>query len=363
MKVVVAMSGGVDSSVAAAILKQEGYQVIGVTMQIWPLDKEADGFGGCCGIGAVEDAKKVAHRLGIPHYVMNFRGIFQQKVIANFCQEYSLGRTPNPCIRCNQYIKFDALLGKARELDADFIATGHYARIGRDEAEGRCLLRKGADRRKDQSYVLYTMTQQQLEHVLLPVGGFSKERVREIATELEVPVAAKPESQEICFIPDDDYPRFLQEYIPWAVRPGPILDKAGRVLGEHRGILFYTIGQRKGLGISAKEALYVVAIDRDRDAVIVGGKREVYGDELVASELNWVVGEPERPIAAKAKIRYLHQEAEAVITPLGRDRAYVKFEEPQAAIAPGQAAVFYRDDTVIGGGIIERAGGGGGKAR
>ncbi len=359
VKVVVAMSGGVDSSVAAAILKEEGYQVIGVTMQIWPSDKQAGGadrFGGCCGINAVEDAKKVAYQLGIPHYVMNFRGIFEQKVIANFCQEYSLGRTPNPCIRCNQYIKFDALLGKAKGLGADFVATGHYARTGKDEARGRYFLKKGIDWRKDQSYVLYAITQQQLEHVLLPVGSFTKERVREIARELKLPVAAKPESQEICFIPDDDYPRFLQEYIPQAVKPGPILDKEGHILGEHRGILFYTIGQRKGLGISAKEALYVIAIDQGRDAIMVGTKQEIYGDELVASELNWIaIGAPKQPITLKAKIRYLHQGAEVVVTPLGEDRVYVKFSEPQAAITPGQAVVFYDDDTVIGGGIIERA--------
>jgi len=359
VKAVVAMSGGVDSSVAAAILQQAGHQVIGVTMQIWPADREAgsaDSFGGCCGISAVEDAQKVACQLGIPHYVMNFRDVFAQQVIANFCQEYSLGRTPNPCIRCNRYIKFGLLLRKARELGADFVATGHHARIEKDEAQERYLLRKGVDRGKDQSYVLYAITQQQLEHVLLPIGGFTKERVREIAGELKLSVAAKPDSQEICFIPDDDYARFLQQYIPQAVRPGPIMDRAGRVLGEHRGILFYTIGQRKGLGISAGEALYVVAIDRKRDAVIVGSKREVYGDELIASELNWVSGEPERPITARAKIRYRHRAAEVLITPLGEDRVYVKFDEPQAAITPGQAAVFYHDDIVIGGGIIERAG-------
>ena len=363
VKVVVAMSGGVDSSVTAALLKEEGYQVIGATMQIWPsneLADEADKFGGCCGLDAVSDAKRVAYRLGIPHYVMNFRDIFAQKVIANFCREYSLGRTPNPCIRCNEYIKFDALLGRAKELDADFVATGHYARIERDEVSGRYLLKKGVDRRKDQSYVLYVMTQNQLRHALMPLGGFTKERARQIARELGLPVADKTESQEICFIPDDDYTRFLKEYMPQAAQPGPILDRDGNTLGEHRGILSYTVGQRKGLGISAREPLYVVAIDRERNAIIVGTKREVYGDELIAADLNWIAMEPpKQPIELKAKIRYRHREADAVITSLvNGDKAHVKFKQPQMAITPGQAIAFYHKDTVVGGGTIEQVKGG-----
>lgn len=357
-KVLVAMSGGVDSSVAAAILKEEGYQVIGVTMQIWPSDKQAydvDRFGGCCGLSAIEDAKRVAYKLGIPHYVMNFRDIFAQKVIADFCQEYSLGRTPNPCIKCNQYIKFGALLERAKELGADFVATGHHARIGKNGASGRHLLKKGIDRRKDQSYVLYTLIQKQLEHTLLPIGNFTKARVREIARELGLPVAARPESQEICFIPDGDYPKFLREYIPQAVKPGPILNRQGNTLGEHRGILFYTIGQRKGLGISAEEPLYVTAIVGERNAIVVGGKEEVYGSELIASRLNWIsLAKLEQPITARAKIRYLHNEAEAAITPIDEDKVQVEFKEPQMAITPGQAIVFYHGDTVIGGGTIEQ---------
>lgn len=360
MKVVVAMSGGVDSSVAAAILKQEGYEVIGVTMQIWPSDKQAyeiDRFGGCCGLGAVDDAKRVAYKLGIPHYAMNFRDIFGQKVIANFCREYSLGRTPNPCIRCNQYIKFDALLERAKRLGADFVATGHYARIEKNEANSRYLLKKGIDRRKDQSYVLYPITQEQLGHSLLPIGSFTKQRVRQIARELGLSVAANPESQEICFIPDDNYPKFLKEHIPQAVKPGPILNEQGSILGRHRGILFYTIGQRKGLGISAKEPLYVTAIDRERNAIVVGSKEKVYGNKLIASGLNWItIAKLKHPITVKAKIRYRHKEAEAEITPWDKDQVYVKFKEPQMAITPGQAIVFYNGDTVIGGGTIEQAG-------
>ena len=359
MKVVVAMSGGVDSSVAAAILKEEGYQVIGVTMQIWPSDKQAhevDRFGGCCGLSAVEDAKGAAYKLDISHYVMNFRDIFAQKVISHFCQEYSLGRTPNPCIRCNQYIKFDALLERARRLGADFVATGHYARIKKGEASGRYFLKKGIDRRKDQSYVLYPLTQEQLSHTLLPIGNFTKERVREIAGELGLPVAAKPESQEICFIPDDDYPKFLEEHIPQAVKPGPIVDKEGSILGEHKGILFYTVGQRKGLGISAKEPFYVTAIDRERNTLIVGNKEDVYGNKLIASKLNWITIEKlKQPITVKAKIRYRHQEAEAAITPLDEEQVYVEFKEPQMAISPGQAIVLYHVDSVVGGGTIEQA--------
>ena len=358
VRVIVAMSGGVDSSVATAILKEEGYQVIGVTMQIWPSDEQAydvDRFGGCCGLGAIEDAKRVAYKLGIPHYVMNFRDIFAQKVIADFCQEYSLGRTPNPCIKCNQYIKFGALLERAGELGAHFVATGHHARIGKNGASGRYLLEKGIDRRKDQSYVLYTLTQKQLKHTLLPIGNFTKARVREIAEELKLPVAAKPESQEICFIPDGDYSKFLKEYVSQTIKPGPILDRRGNTLGEHRGILFYTIGQRKGLGISAEEPLYVTAIVSERNVIVVGSKEEVYGTELIASDLNWIsLAKLEQPITAKAKIRYLHKEAEAVIAPVDEDKVYIKFKEPQMAITPGQAIVFYNGNTVIGGGIIEQ---------
>ena len=356
-RVVVALSGGVDSSVAAALLSKEGYQVIGVTMQLDPWDKqvfETDNHGRCCQHEAVEDAKRVAYKLGILHYVMNFKNIFNQKVIADFCREYSLGKTPNPCIRCNQYIKFDALLKRAKEFDANFVATGHHARIEQNEASARYLLKKGADQRKDQSYFLYTLTQEQLGHILLPVGTVTKEQVREIARKLEIPVAAKPESQELCFIPDADYPKFIREFIPQAVKPGPIVDKQGNIIGEHQGIIFYTIGQRKGLGIAAQKPLYITTIVHEHNAIVVGDKEEVYGTELIASGLNWIsLTELKEPLTAKAKIRYQHNEAEAEITPVDTDKASVRFKEPQMAIAPGQAVVFYNGDTVIGGGTIE----------
>jgi tRNA-specific 2-thiouridylase len=357
MKVVVAMSGGVDSSVTAALLKEDGYEVMGATMELWPsieLAAEAEGFSRCCGQDAVTDAKTVAYRLGIAHYTMNFKAIFAQKVIADFCRQYSLGRTPNPCIRCNQYVKFDALLKKAKGLGADFLATGHYARIEYHKESGRYLLKQGIDLRKDQSYVLYMLTQHQLRETLMPLGHLTKEKVRQIARELGLPVANKAESQDICFIPDDNYPRFLEEYMPGAAKPGTIMDKRGNTLGEHRGILFYTIGQRRGLGISAPEPLYVAAIDRKNNTIIVGGKEDTYQDELIATEVNWIAVEPPRqPVKATVKVRYLHRAAEAILTPLAEDKVQVKFEEPQMAITPGQAAVFYDGDCVIGGGTIE----------
>ncbi len=356
-KVVVAMSGGVDSSVAASLLKEEGYRVIGVTMQILPPDKaEGKHPEDCRSPRATEDARRVADKLGIAHHIMDFSDIFARKVIADFCQEYSLGRTPNPCIRCNRYVKFDALLKRAVELGADFIATGHHARIEKEETEGAYLLKKGVDRQKDQSYFLYLLTQEQLSRTLLPIGNFTKKEVRQKARELKLPTAARPESQDICFIPDDNYAEFLKDYIPQATEPGPILSERGDVLGSHRGILSYTTGQRKGLGISAREPLYVIAIEPERNAVIVGNKEQALGNELIASRLNWIAIERlTQPITLKARIRYRHREAEATVTPLDEDRVEVKFKQPQLAITPGQAVVFYDGDTVIGGGTIKSA--------
>jgi tRNA-specific 2-thiouridylase len=356
-KVVVAMSGGVDSSVAAALLKEEGYEVIGITIQLWPPRKpprEVGGFGGICGQDAIADARRVADRLGIAHYVADFRDIFNQKVITHFCREYSLGRTPNPCIQCNQFVKFGALLKKAGEMGAALVATGHYARIEKEAAGQRYLLKKGSGRDKDQSYFLYTMTQGQLGSSLFPLGKYTKERVRQMAEELGLPVASRSESQEICFIPDNDYPGFLQEWVGYVAKPGPVMDRQGNILGKHKGIIFYTTGQRRRLGISAREPLYVVAINRESNAIIVGSKQETYGSELTASEVKWIaIEELRQPLKVKAKIRYLHREASATVAPTGENKVRVKFDEPQMAITPGQAVVFYDGDTVIGGGSIE----------
>jgi len=358
-RVVVAMSGGVDSSMAASLLKKESYKVIGITMQIWPSDRiasEADKLGGCCSLVAVEDARRVAQKLDIPYYVMNFRKVFAEKVITDFCEEYKRGRTPNPCIRCNQYIKFTALLERAKKLGARFIATGHYARIEFDRTRRRHLLKKGIDSKKDQSYVLYAMTQFQLKHTLMPLGNLTKEKVRRMACEWALPVADKSESQEICFIPDDDYGEFLKEYLPRTTKPGPILDREGKVLGEHQGILFYTVGQRRGIGMAMGEPLYVVSIDRKKNAIVVGKDSDVYADELVATGINYVDREKlTEPIRVKAKIRYGAREAEAIVTPLDRDEVQVKFIKPQRAITPGQAVVFYDGDVLVGGGTIAKS--------
>lgn len=344
------MSGGVDSSVTATLLKEKGYDVIGITMQIWESSRE---WGGCCGIDSIEDAKKVARRLGIPHYVLNFRKIFKEKVIGNFCNEYKEGRTPNPCIRCNQYIKFDALLEKARQLSADYIATGHYARIEFDDKRKRYILRKGIDSKKDQSYVLYTMTQEQLKHTLMPLGNFTKKQVRQIAQDKDLPVKDKSESQEICFIPGGHYMRFIEKYIPEEIKPGPIVDKEGRVIGSHHGIAFYTIGQRKGIGIAGREPLYVLSINKEDNTIVVGKKGQVFSKELVADHVNFIYnGRPKMPIRAEAKIRYLHPVTQATIIALDSGRVKVKFDRPQWAVTPGQAVVFYNKDVVIGGGTI-----------
>jgi tRNA-specific 2-thiouridylase len=360
-RVVATMSGGVDSSVTAALLKERGFEVIGITMQI---QERSEDWGGCCGLSSIEDAKKAADMLGIPHLVLNFRDIFMERVIANFCKEYREGRTPNPCIRCNQYIKFGALVKRARELGADYVATGHYARIEKREFrvgssksgkknKPRYALRKGVDAKKDQSYVLYTMTQEQLEHTLMPLGEFTKDEVRGIAKEKDLPAADRPESQEICFIQNETYGEFLKKYIPEGARPGPIVNKEGKVIGEHRGIIFYTIGQRRGIGIAAGEPLYVIAIDKERNSIVVGKEEDVYGDELIANDVNYTAVERlKEPVKMDAKIRYLHQASSALVSPLNEDRVKVKFDEPQWAVTPGQAVVFYDGDNVAGGGTI-----------
>ncbi len=343
-KVAVAMSGGVDSSVTAALLKQKGYDVIGITMQV--LSPES------ASVDESFAAGQAAEILGIPHHVIDLRDIFFQRVVTDFCNEYSRGRTPNPCIRCNYYVKFGALLDYARELGVDFLATGHYVRVAK--SGDRCVLCKGTDYSKDQSYFLYKLTQPQLKQVLMPLGDLTKEKVRRVANELGLTPTEEGESQEVCFIPDGDYRDFVAARMPVVSKPGPIENRQGNIIGEHRGIINYTIGQRRGIGIAAKEPLYVIDINAERNAIVVGPKDEIYRNELTATEVNWISAEaPDQPIEVEAKIRYMHPAARALIFPLDDGRVRVVFEQPQMAITPGQAVVFYDGDTIMGGGTIE----------
>ncbi|HOQ07821.1 MAG TPA: tRNA 2-thiouridine(34) synthase MnmA [Clostridiales bacterium] len=357
-KVMLGMSGGVDSSVAAAVLLEQGYEVIGVTMQIWPDmdDCRKQTEGGCCSLSAVDDARRVANRLGINYYVLNFKDVFQQKVIDYFTNEYLAGRTPNPCIACNRFVKFEALLTKAVSMGMDYIATGHYARTTFDEKTGRYLLKKSVTTEKDQTYVLYTMTQYQLERTLFPIGGFRKDQVRAMAREYGLPVASKPDSQEICFVEDNDYGRFITENTDTEIKPGYFVDRQGKILGMHRGIIHYTIGQRKGLGVSFGKPMYVAEIRPEDNTVVLGDADEVFSAGLVAAEPNYIsIDELKDEMRVTAKIRYSAKEAPAVIRPLDRNRVEVVFDEPQRAITPGQAVVFYDGDTVVGGAVIERS--------
>jgi tRNA-specific 2-thiouridylase len=356
MKIAVAMSGGVDSSVTAALLKKEGHDVIGVTMFLHSPAGNSNNDKPPLP-DAVTDARKVAEKLGIPHHVIDLRDDFNRIVITDFCREYSRGRTPNPCVLCNREIKFGKLWEKTKELGAGYLATGHYACIVKDKNSGKFLLKKGKDKLKDQSYFLCRLTQEQLACTLFPLGGMTKVAVRQIAKELDLPAAARPESQEICFIKGDDYAIFLEEQLHHEIKPGLILDTAGNVLGEHQGIPFYTVGQRKGLGIAAKNSLYVTAIDMERNAIIAGTKEETYSDGLAAENLNWISGEwPEFPAKMKAAIRYRHPGIEAIINPQNKTGVSVQFAEPQMAVTPGQTVVFYNGDTVTGGGTITKQG-------
>jgi tRNA-specific 2-thiouridylase len=353
-RVVVAMSGGVDSSVAAAMLLEKGYEVIGITMQLWPKKEEEGERPACCGIDAIEGARKVANQLGITHYVMDFREIFQKKVIEDFYTEYKNGRTPNPCIRCNQYIKFDFLLKKAKGLGADFISTGHFARAAFNEKTGRYNLKKALIEKNDQSYVLYTLTQEQLSHIILPLGDLNKEKVREYARKKRLGNSEKKSSQEICFTGTKDYREFISKHINKNISPGNIVTKNGDILGKHKGLPFYTIGQREGLGIGYKHPLYVIKIDKEKNILVVGSERETYGQECEVNKINFISCDRfEKVIKADVKIRYQHKEDSAELYPVTEDRIKVVFSKPQRSITPGQAAVFYEGDTVIGGGTID----------
>lgn len=358
-KVVVAMSGGVDSSVAAALLQEKGYEVIGMTMNLYALPRElclSEELRSCCGWEATEDAHAVAIHIGIPHFVVDFRREFERSVVTDFCREYSRGRTPNPCLRCNEHIKFKLFWERAKRLGADYIATGHHARVALSRSSGRYLLKKGKDKGKDQSCFLYPLTQEELGRTLMPIGNLTKPEGRALAEKWDLPVASRPESQEICFVPLGRYPEFLKERIPEAFLSGPVQDTKGRILGKHQGIIHFTVGQRRGMGIAAAHPLYVVSIDAPRNAVIVGAEKELYRRRLLASRVKMISGERlEKPVKVRAKIRYKHEEAAAVVTPLTSGRVVVEFEKPQRAMTPGQSVVFYRRDTVLGAGIIDQA--------
>ncbi len=348
--VTVAMSGGVDSAGAALLLRQEGCAVSGVTLR---LHHYKDRPGLCGSADDIETARAVAAALGIPHTVLDLCGLFRTKVMDRFVSEYVRGRTPNPCVDCNREIKFGALLDWALDQGADAIATGHYARVAFDVPSGRWLLLRGRDRRKDQSYVLYQLTQRQLSHLLLPIGTYEKPAVRALAEAHGLVNAQKADSQDICFVPDGDYMAFLQSYGGVEPRPGDFVDETGKVLGRHKGLERYTTGQRKGLGVSADAPLYVVRKDLEAGTVVLGPDSALYTAELTADRLNWIaVPELEGPMVVTAKTRYSQREAEAVVEPLSGGRARVVFREPQRAVTAGQAVVFYSGETVVGGGTI-----------
>ncbi len=347
------MSGGVDSSVAAALLVEQGYDVIGVTMKLWRGEDDpfaAHRFGGCCTVGATEDARRVADQLNIPYYVLNLQDEFQAAVVDNFVDEYARGRTPNPCARCNEFIKFAAFIDRADELGCDFIATGHYARV--EQVENRFRLRRGEDIKKDQSYVLGMLTQKELSRTLLPIGHLNKEETRRMAAELGFCVAAKPDSQEICFVEDGDYARFVIERAPQMAVAGPIVDEAGQQLGEHRGLARYTVGQRKGLGIAATQPLFVTRIDARSNTLVVGPRESLGRAGLRAEGARWTHQLPALGSPVLAQTRAHARPFAAELVDLADDTFEIRFIEPQLGISPGQMCVLYQDDEVLGAGTI-----------
>lgn len=359
-KVVVGMSGGVDSSVAAYLLKEQGYDVIGVTMQIWQDEDEErqQESGGCCGLSAVDDARRVANQLGIPYYVMNFKKEFKEQVIDYFIDEYRKGRTPNPCIACNRYVKWETLLHRSMSIGADYIATGHYAKVARLD-NGRYSLKVAKSTGKDQTYALYNLTQEQLSRTLMPVGDYEKDEIRKIAENISLRIASKPDSQDICFVPDNDYARFIEENSDIKFAKGDFVDTYGRVIGEHKGITHYTVGQRKGLGLALGEPAFVTRIDADKNQVVIGSSTDVMDRALIANKLNWMsIAEPKigEEIELRAKIRYSHKGEDCIVRLKGKDIAEIEFLNPVRAVTPGQAVVLYdKDGYVAGGGSILEA--------
>jgi tRNA-specific 2-thiouridylase len=351
--VVVAMSGGVDSSVAAALLVEQGYEVIGLMLRLWA---EPGGTANrCCTPDAIADARRVADMLNIPFYVRDYKDIFKHTVVDFFIDGYAKGVTPNPCIVCNRDIRFDRLLKEALSLGGDYLSTGHYARV-QQAPDGSYQLLKSIDTDKDQSYVLYTMTQERLARVLLPLGNYSKDEIRQIAEVKNLPVFDRPDSQDLCFLGNGDYRAFLQRHAPKVMQPGPILNTAGERLGEHRGLAFYTIGQRKGLGLSAPQPMYVLGIDSTTNSLIVGQAEELGRRELTAQKVTYISGQPPASsLEITAKIRYKAREVEATLTPLPNARAHLTFTTPLRDITPGQSVVFFQREQVLGGGVIEKS--------
>ena len=352
--VVVGMSGGVDSSVAAYLLKEQGYDVVGVTMQIWQDEEQAvqEENGGCCGLSAVEDARRVAANLGIPYYVMNFKKEFKENEIDYFVDEYLHGRTPNPCIACNRYVKWESLLTRSLSIGADYIATGHYARIDQLE-NGRYAIRRSATLAKDQTYALYNLTQEQLKRTLMPVGQYSKDEIREIAEKIGLLVANKPDSQDICFVPDGDYAAYIEENAGVTIPEGNFVTLDGKVLGKHKGIIHYTVGQRKGLGLSLGYPAFVLEIRPETNEVVIGTNEDSMTTTLKANRVNFMsVEDLPEPKRVFAKIRYNHKGAWCTVEKTGEDEITCTFEEPQRAVTPGQAVVLYDGEYVLGGGTI-----------
>lgn len=372
-KVVVGMSGGVDSSVAAYLLKKQGYDVIGVTMQIWQ-DEDVCSMeekGGCCGLSAVEDARRVAFALDIPYYVMNFKQEFRENVIDYFVSEYLQARTPNPCIACNRHVKWETLLKRSMDIGADYIATGHYAGVAK-LPNGRYTIKKSVTQAKDQTYALYNLTQFQLAHTLMPVGAYTKDEIRAMAMELELPVANKPDSQEICFVTDNDYAGFIANYLAEndklkdngrlaqeqggafdGLTPGNFVTTSGEVIGKHKGLIHYTIGQRKGLNLAMGQPVFVKELRPETNEVVIGTSQDVFSDRLTANRLNFMAIEDlDGEMEVIAKIRYSHKGAKCFVKRTAKDEVVCTFEEPQRAITPGQAVVFYHEDYVVGGGTI-----------